>query len=83
MYGKINMKKKNSVNEGYIIGTLGNGEANILVNQVGLQAKLKNYININGLTGEAYLHKTRHHYLKTEGRATFKQVHRFMKVTGR
>ena len=50
-------EKKNSVNEGYIIGTLGNGEANILVNQVGLQAKLKNYININGLTGEAYLHE--------------------------
>jgi len=52
------------VNEGYIIGTLGNGEANILVNQVGLQAKLKNYININGLTGEAFLHETRPHYLK-------------------
>ena len=50
--------------EGYIIGTLGNGEANILVSQVGLQANLKNYININGLTGEAFLHETRHHYLK-------------------
>ena len=41
------------MNEGYIIGTLGNGEANILVNQAGLEAKLKNYTNINGSTGEA------------------------------
>jgi hypothetical protein len=52
------------VNEGYIIGTLGNGEANILVSQVRLEAKLKSYININGLTGEVYLHETRHHYSK-------------------
>ena len=34
--------------EGYIIGTLENGEANILVNQVGLQVKLRNYTNMNG-----------------------------------
>lgn len=32
------------MSEGYIIGNVGNGEANILVNQVGLEAKLKNAI---------------------------------------
>jgi hypothetical protein len=30
--------------EGYITGTIQNGEANILVNQVVFQAKLRSYI---------------------------------------
>jgi len=78
------MEKKNSVSEGYIIGTQENGEANILVSHVGLQVKLKNYTNINGSTGEAYLHERRGTIIsKNERRAIMTQVHRFMEVTGR